>query len=88
MPNIKPVSDLRNYGRVLEEVSINQPVFLTRNGHGEYAVLDINEYNYYQKMLAKERLIAEIELGYNSGQEQGWIDADKEFSRLEKKLAR
>ena len=32
MPNIKPVSDLRNYGEVLRDVAVGQPVFLTRNG--------------------------------------------------------
>ena len=44
MPNIKPVSDLRNYGEVLRDVAVGQPVFLTRNGHGRYAVLDMEEY--------------------------------------------
>ena len=36
MPNIKPVSDLRNYGEVLRDVAVGQPVFLTKNGHGRY----------------------------------------------------
>ena len=31
MPNIKPVSDLRNYGEVLRDVAVGQPVFLTNN---------------------------------------------------------
>lgn len=85
MPNIKPVSDLRNYGKVLEEVTTNDPVFLTRNGRGEYAVLDIEEYNYYQMLVAKERLVAELELGYRSGEENGWLDASSVLDRLEKK---
>ena len=34
MPTIKPVSDLRNYGEVLRDVAVGQPVFLTKNGHG------------------------------------------------------
>ena len=41
MPNIKPISDLRNYNEVLRDVSVNEPVFLTRNGRGRYAVVDI-----------------------------------------------
>ena len=44
MPNIKPISDLRNYNEVLRDVSVNEPVFLTRNGRGRYAVVDIEEY--------------------------------------------
>ena len=27
MPNIRPVSDLRNYGEVLKEISVDTPVF-------------------------------------------------------------
>lgn len=29
MPNIKPVSDLRNYGEVLRDVAVGQPVYLS-----------------------------------------------------------
>lgn len=42
MPNIKPISDLRNYNEVLRDVSIGEPVFLTKNGRGKYAIVDIN----------------------------------------------
>ena len=37
MPNIKPVSDLRNYTEVLRDVSVDAPVFLTKNGRGHIA---------------------------------------------------
>ncbi|MBQ9492839.1 MAG: prevent-host-death protein [Oscillibacter sp.] len=50
MPNIKPVSDLRNYGEVLRDVAVGRPVFLTRNGHGRYAILDMEEYQEYERM--------------------------------------
>ena len=30
MPNIKPISDLRSYSSVLDEVSQGAPVFLTK----------------------------------------------------------
>jgi len=45
MMNIKPVSDLRNYNQVLNEVTNDQPVFLTKNGRGKYAVIDIEDYD-------------------------------------------
>lgn len=35
MPNIKPISDLRNYTDVLREVDQTSRVYLTRNRHGE-----------------------------------------------------
>ena len=43
MPNIKPISDLRNYTEVLNEVAENSPVYLTRNGRGEYAIMTIDD---------------------------------------------
>ena len=48
MINIKPVSELRNYNKVLNEVKKNQPVFLTKNGHGAYAVISLEEYERFQ----------------------------------------
>ena len=44
MPNIKPISDLRNYSEVLRDVTIDSPVFLTKNGRGRYAIMDIQDY--------------------------------------------
>ena len=60
MPNIKPVSDLRNYSEILQDVGIGEPVFLTKNGHGRYAVLDIDEYKEFEKMTAWRRLKVEL----------------------------
>ena len=44
MPNIKPISDLRNYNEVLRDVAVGSPVFLTKNGRGKYAIVDILDY--------------------------------------------
>ena len=83
MPNIKPVSDLRNYGEILREVAVGQPVFLTKNGHGRYAVLDIEEYRQYEQLLARQRLLSELEKGRRSGEASGLIDPDALFWELE-----
>lgn len=85
MPNIKPVSDLRNYGDILRDVAVGQPVFLTKNGHGRYAVLDMEEYRQYEVLLAKERMLSELEKGRRSGESLGWMDADAVFQELEAK---
>ena len=77
MPNIKPISDLRNYGEVLRDVSIGSPVFLTKNGRGRYAVLDIDEYKEYEKMLAWRKLKSELDEGRRSGEKNGWVSADE-----------
>lgn len=73
MPNIKPISELRNYGELLREVTVGSPVFLTKNGHGRYAVMDMHD---YEKMQTTLELMNEIAKGRRSGEEQGWIDAD------------
>jgi len=85
MPNIKPISDLRNYGEVLRSVAVGSPVFLTKNGRGRYAVLHIDEYVEYEKAQAWRKLKSELYKGQQSGEEDGWIPADDVFSRLEER---
>lgn len=73
MPNIKPVSDLRNYTEVLHEVAAGAPVFLTRNGRGKYAILDIQD---YEKTQATLRLMNELAKGRESGDKNGWLSLE------------
>lgn len=70
MPNIKPISDLRNYTEVLRDVDVGAPVFLTRNGRGKYAILDMVD---YEKLQASIWLMNELEKGRRSGEENGWL---------------
>ena len=51
MPNIKPVSDLRNYNEVLKDVAVGEPVFLTKNGRGRYVLIDIADYEKTQAVI-------------------------------------
>lgn len=73
MPNIKPISDLRNYTEVLSEVKENSPVYLTRNGRGEYAIIKLEELD---KLKATIRLLTKLEQGEKSAREEGWVSAD------------
>lgn len=73
MPNIKPVTDLRNYSEVLREVGSGSPVFLTKNGRGQYAILDIRD---YEKLQAEITLVGELNKGRKSGEENGWLSAE------------
>ena len=70
MPKIKPVSDLRNYNEVLRDVSVGEPVFLTKNGRGRYALIDIAD---YEKNQATIKLLSELNKGRKSGEEKGWV---------------
>lgn len=75
MPNIVPISDLRNYSAVLADVSAGSPVYLTKNGRGCYAIVDIAEQEEYEKAKAALRLMCELESGKRSGEENGWVDS-------------
>ena len=61
MPCIKPVSDLRNYNEVLQYVAEGEPVYLTKNGRGAFAVVTIEDYEKLSSAM-KERQYIEAKL--------------------------
>lgn len=80
MPQIRPLSDLRKYDEVLEEVSANGRVFLTCDGRKRYAVVEMRE---YEAVHAGLRLMAELARGESAGQGKGWQtleEVQSEFS--------
>lgn len=79
MPNIKPISDLRNYPEVLRDVAVGEPVFLTINGRGKFAIIDINE---YESLKAYLKLMSQLSKGELAGREKGWLTIDTVESEL------
>ena len=93
MPNIKPISDLRNYSAVLEDVTVGSPVYLTKNGHGCYTIMDINEQEEMSRKARKyDKMVAELEVmkmlneGLASANEEGWIDEDSMRSHFKERF--
>ena len=82
MPNIKPISDLRNYTDVLKEVDLSNRVYLTRNGHGEYAILTMDEVDELDRIKAAYLLLSKLQNAEKKADKEGWVDADA----LEKEL--
>lgn len=76
MPNIKPISDLRNYSEVLKEVDISSRVYLTRNGHGEYGILTMAEIDELDRMKAAYTLFSKLQKSEKRAGKEGWIDSD------------
>ena len=74
MPNIKPVSDLRNYTEVLRGISVGEPVFLTKNGRGKYVIIDMEE---YEKQRATLKLLSELSKAEKTDEEQGWLPEEE-----------
>ena len=82
MPNIKPISDLRNYSEVLHDVAVGSPVFLTKNGRGKYAILDIQD---YEKTQATLKLMGELAVGRKSGETEGWLTPENVRAHCEER---
>ncbi|MUV37843.1 hypothetical protein JNUCC1_01649 [Lentibacillus sp. JNUCC-1] len=73
MTNIKPISDLRKYTEVLNEVAEGSPVYLTENGRGAYAIVKIEELD---KLKATVNLLAKLEVGEKLAREHGWLSVE------------
>lgn len=82
MAVINPVSDLRNYNTVLEQVSAGSPVYLTVNGRGRYTIRDIADDEEFEKTKAMLRLMCELNEGRRSGEEEGWVSEEEVRARF------
>lgn len=77
MPNIKPLSDLRNYTAVVNEVSYGNRVYLTRNGHGSYAIIDMRELDELDQQKTLNQLLLKLQNAERSVLIEGTISADQ-----------
>lgn len=76
MPNIKPISDLRNYTEVLKQVDASDRVYLTRNGHGEYAILTMSEIDELDRYRNACILLSKLKKAEERADQEGWISVD------------
>lgn len=76
MPNIKPISDLKNYTAVVSEVKYGSRVYLTKNGHGNITMIDMQELDEIEKELAIYKFKYEMAVAEKSIREGGTISAD------------
>lgn len=75
MPNILPLSDLRNYNEVLKNCHKGEPIYLTKNGRGRFVVMDIED---YERECAEKKLLIKIKEAEDAVKdEQGWSDLDE-----------
>lgn len=83
MPNIKPISDLRNYTDVLKQVDVSKRVYLTRNGHGEYGILTMDEIDELDRYRAAYQLISKLKKSEERANLEGWISSEEVEKELE-----
>lgn len=77
MPAIKPISDLRNYTEVLKEVDSVSRVYLTRNGHGAYAIMSIEEADELDRIKAANMIVSDLRRISEKADREGWIEDDE-----------
>jgi PHD/YefM family antitoxin component YafN of YafNO toxin-antitoxin module len=82
MPNIRPISDLRNNANDISEFCHIQrePVFITKNGVGDMVVMSIETYERQQSLLTLYTKLAESEAEIANG------DGGEDFSEVARKL--
>ena len=69
MPNIRPISDLRNNANEISDFcrQTREPVYITRNGSGDMVVLSIEEYERQQALIDLYGMLAVAEQEIASG---------------------
>lgn len=75
MPNIKPISELRNYTAVVDEVTYGNRVYLTKNGHGQCAIVDMKELDELDKYKELYQLMNKLKVAEESIAKEGTISA-------------
>ena len=83
MPVIRPSSDLRNNYNEISEIchKTKKPVYITKNGSGDLAVMSIES---YELLADKEELYRELEKGVKSIREGKVFTAEEVHKALEK----
>ena len=57
----------------------DSPVYLTRNGRGEYAIIKLKELD---RLKSTIRLLSNLEEGEKSAREKGWLSAQDVEAKL------
>ena len=78
----KPISELKNYTSIVNQLSYGHRICLTKNGHGHCALIDIGELDELERKVALLQLMTKLSDAKASVKEEGTISADD----LEKEL--
>ncbi|MCR5651037.1 MAG: prevent-host-death protein [Lachnospiraceae bacterium] len=75
MPTIMPVSELRNYTKVVKNVKYGSRVYLTKNGYDQITMINSKELDELEKQLALYKFKLEMAKGEHSILEEGTISS-------------
>lgn len=82
MPNIRPISDLRNNANEISDFcrATREPVFITRNGSGDMVIMSMEMYEQREAQLELYAKLAEAEVEAALG------ETGVDFAEFAKKL--
>lgn len=84
MPQIRPITDLRNTNEISELCHAKQePVFITKNGYGDLVVMSVETYESMLDEQELDREIAKAEAGFKANGLS--LDARESLSALRRK---
>ena len=88
MPNIRPISDLRNNSNEISEFCRNtrEPVFITKNGVGDMVVLSMEIYEHQQAQLELYAKLAEAEAEIAEIEFEEYLPGEELISALNSQL--
>jgi len=84
MPQIRPITDLRNTTEISELCHARrEPLFITKNGYGDLVVMSIETYEEMMEIVRTDAAINEAEKEYAA--EGVLLDAKEALSSLRRK---
>lgn len=84
MPQIRPITDLRNTTEISELCHAKrEPVFITKNGYGDLVVMSIETYEEMLETVRTDTAISEAEQEYAAN--DVLLDAKESLSSLRRK---
>ena len=84
MPQIRPITDLRNTTEISELCHAkNEPLFITKNGYGDLVVMSIEAYEEMLKTSQMDAMINEAEKEFAAGEKL--LDTRDTLSTLHRK---
>ena len=86
MPQIRPISELRNTNEISELChGSTEPVFITKNGYGDLVIMSMENYERQQAMMELYKKLGEAETNLANGGEL--LDGEEVFRELREKYA-
>lgn len=87
MPQIRPITDLRNTNEISEMCHrLKEPVFITKNGYGDLVVMSIETYERQLALVEVYKKLAEAEKELAQG--VPLLEGEEVFKKLRDKYVR